>query len=138
MIERLFILAITVIVAALATWIWQRRREQQLQGVRADDFSSASAVPTVLYFSADWCGQCRLQQRPIIDRLLSSMSDCFELREVDVEAETNLAKRFGVVTLPTTVVVAPSGRVVARNTGVTQHVTLNTQIQEARRMPVRS
>lgn len=131
MFERFLLLVAAVVLAWTAAWLWQRWREQQLNGIRTDDFTSASSMPTVLYFSADWCGQCRLQQRPVIDRLLSSMNECFELREVDVKSETSLARRFGVVTLPTTVIVAPSGRVVARNTGVTQHTTLNTQIQQA-------
>lgn len=130
MFERLLILIATAMLAGLATWLWRYWRERQLDAVDAGDVASSS-LPTVLYFSADWCGQCRLQQRPIIDSLLSSMSDCFQLREVDVESETDIAKRFGVVTLPTTVVVAPSGRIVARNTGVTRHTTLNTQIQQA-------
>lgn len=131
MLERFVILVAAVIVAGAAAWLWQRWRERQLNGARADDIAAASSVPTVLYFTADWCGQCRLQQRPIIDRLLSSMHECFKLREIDVASETELANRFRVVTLPTTVVVAPSGRVVARNTGVTQDTTLNMQIQQA-------
>lgn len=129
MFERLLGLLIAAVVVVLAGWIWQRWRERQLATISADDL--ATSVPTVLYFTAEWCGQCRLQQRPIIESLISAMRDCFQVQEVNVEAEPQLSERFGVVTLPTTVVVAPSGRIVARNAGVTPQTRLGAQIRAA-------
>ena len=129
MLERLIVLVTAAALALVVGRLWQTWRHRRLSSVDAVDL--ATSVPTLLYFSADWCGQCRLQQRPIIERLLVTMSACFRLREVDVEREGDLAHRFGVVTLPTTVVIAPSGRVVARNTGVARWTQLDTQIQQA-------
>lgn len=129
MLERLVLLAVAVGLAVVVGRLWQRWREHRLATVDARDVSSA--VPTLLYFTAEWCGQCRLQQRPIIEALLARTRDYVHLREVDVEDDTELARRFGVVTLPTTVVVAPSGRVVARNTGLADQRQLDRQIKAA-------
>lgn len=129
MIERLVLLAVAVGISVLLAWAWQRWRAYELSRLEARDV--AAGVPVVLAFTADWCGQCRLQQRPILRDLQRRHGHLFVVREVDVEQDVELAKRFGVLTLPTTVVVAPSGRVVARNTGVASASTLLEQVRQA-------
>lgn len=129
MIERLLLLALAVGISVLLAWAWQRWRAYELSRLEARDV--AGSVPVVLAFTADRCGQCRLQQRPILRDLQRHHGHLFVVREVDVEQDVELAKRFGVLTLPTTVVVAPSGRVVARNTGVVSAAVLLEQVRWA-------
>ncbi len=129
MVERLIVVAAVVLVSLAVAWAWPRWRAYRLSRMSALDI--AATVPVVLAFTAHWCGQCRLQQRPILRTLEQRYGHLFVVREVDVGQYPELASRFGVLTLPTTVVVAPSGRVVARNSGVAPVHTLLEQIQEA-------
>jgi thioredoxin-like negative regulator of GroEL len=63
-----------------------------------------SAVPTVLHFSADWCGPCAAVRRvvgQVIADLSRSAHPPVEV-EVDIDEHPLLAKKLGVMSLPTT------------------------------------
>ncbi|MFC4603540.1 thioredoxin family protein [Rhodococcus kronopolitis] len=66
------------------------------------------AGPTVLHFSADWCGPCAAVRRVIhqvlgnLDtRLAPNLARAVEV-EVDIDKNPALAKELGVLSLPTT------------------------------------
>ena len=57
--------------------------------------------------------------------------DCVSFQEHDAVAHPNLARRYRVLTVPTTVIIAPNGEVVAVNYGVTQANKLQRQLEMA-------
>lgn len=54
-------------------------------------------------FYADWCGPCKIM-RPIFDEVENEFEDKVEFAQVDVEAESEKAQKFGVMSIPTFVI----------------------------------
>src|SRR5438876_12450689 len=97
-------LAMLYLAVALSGRLRRRRRLNQVV-----DASLSAGRPTVLFFTADYCSVCHHRQRPALDHLLTELDGHGDLRVVEVDAPTqaSLVKRFGVLTLPSTVVLSP-------------------------------
>jgi thioredoxin 1 len=51
-------------------------------------------------FYADWCGPCKIMS-PIFEELAEEYKGKIELKKVDVEANGEQAAKYGVVSIPT-------------------------------------
>jgi thioredoxin-like negative regulator of GroEL len=113
-----------VVLAAVGLERWRSRRAQGRSiGVAAGQ----SAEPYILYFTGDNCSVCRTHQEPALSKLLGVRID-----KVDAIAERELADRFHVYTLPTTVVMSAEGRSLHVNYGYAPANKLERQLVEAR------
>jgi putative thioredoxin len=66
----------------------------------ADKVIAASGdLPVVVEFYADWCGYCR-KLRPILESLAQEYDGRLHFVRVDVEADPDVAERFGVDGVP--------------------------------------
>ena len=74
----------------------------------------SSEKPLLLDFYANWCGPCRMVL-PIVESLGEEQSD-FLVGKVNVEEEEELAREFGVISIPTLVVIK-NGQVVNKAVG---------------------
>ena len=80
-------------------------------------FDSAVAQGVVLVdFWADWCGPCKMLA-PTIDQLAETYEGKATIAKIDVDAEPNLARRFGVMSIPT-VIILKDGAEVDRKVGL--------------------
>lgn len=130
--ERLMMLGIGIAAALVvyALWrLWQRRQLSALRQVTAPirvPTGVAGGKPTVLYFTTAECAQCRLQQTPILTQLQSKVD--VAVHKLDAVEQEALARVYGIMTVPTTVVLDPQLRPVAINHGVAPLHKLQGQI----------
>ncbi len=72
--------------------------------LKLNDQSFAEAVKegrVLVDFYADWCGPCRMMA-PILEAVAAERSD-FKVAKVNVDESGELAARFGVMSIPTLV-----------------------------------
>lgn len=99
------------------------RRVTAQDGADTDTLLAAVGVghvPTVLHFSADWCGPCAAVRRvvgQVVQELGPDYGDIIEI-ELDLDANPVLAKQLGVMSLPTTFIYDSAGAQRFRIAGV--------------------
>jgi thioredoxin-like negative regulator of GroEL len=126
------IAAVGIAALALRT---QRSGQRELVGVVVEPARQQAAMPSILYFTGEACTICHTAQRPALRALAAGLDDGVEIREVDVAVEPELARRYRVMSLPTTIVLDGSGQVTDINVGFATGETLRRQLVDAG-MPV--
>jgi thiol-disulfide isomerase/thioredoxin len=134
----------TVIVATVAAgvltvlvgWLLTRRsgsvREfQSASGTDADnpataDLGLSSTGPTVVHFSAPWCGPCDRVRR-VVREVCEDLGDVAHV-EIDLDANPVVARRFSVLSLPTTLIFDVDGRQRYRASGVPKTADLRSAL----------
>jgi thiol-disulfide isomerase/thioredoxin len=86
--------------------------------------------PVILYFTTPNCAPCKTIQRPVIERIQAQHGESLEVVEIDASTETDMAGRWGVMSVPTTFVIDPQGRPRYVNHGVTTAKKLANQVEE--------
>ncbi len=73
-----------------------------------------SEKPVLLDFYANWCGPCRMVS-PIIEEIATENPQ-YIVGKINVDEEPDLAQEFGVVSIPT-LVVMKNGKIERKTTG---------------------
>lgn len=86
----------------------------------------SESVPTILHFSATWCGPCAAVRR-VVTQTITKLADegvpVLDL-ELDIDENPSLAKELKVMSLPTTFLYTASGVQQHRISGVPKADTL--------------
>ncbi|MBQ8617957.1 MAG: thioredoxin [Clostridia bacterium] len=75
----------------------------------------AGGKPVLVDFWATWCGPCRMIA-PVIEEVASEFEGRAVVGKIDVDEEPGLAQRFGVMSIPT-LIVLKDGKVVEQAVG---------------------
>lgn len=81
----------------------------------------------VVDFFANWCGPCRMLS-PILDEVKEDLGDKVEIYKVNVDDEENLAREFGVMSIPC-VFFFKNGKMVGKQVGLVSKDMLISKIQ---------
>lgn len=136
------VIVATVAAAALAVtagWLLTRRagvvREIDSVSGRAAapdhpniaDLGLSRIGPTVVHFSAPWCGPCDRVRR-VVDQVCVDLGDVAHV-EVDMDTNPLAARHFSVLSLPTTLIFDGNGRQRYRTAGVPKAADLRSALQ---------
>lgn len=127
-----------VAVASLAGWLLTRRsgRLREIdpdRGAAPDtaDLGLSRSGPTIVHFSAPWCGPCDRVRR-VVGEVCEDMGDPgspIAHVEIDLDANPATARRFSVLSLPTTLIFDVDGRQRYRASGVPKAADLRSALQ---------
>jgi len=95
--------------------------------VDTSDLGLSTTGPTVLHFSAEWCGPCAAVRR-VVDQVCEELPAVAHV-EVDMDANPEQAKRLSVMSLPTTIVFGADGRPRYRISGVPRAADLRSALE---------
>ncbi len=86
---------------------------------QAEARAKAINAPLVVHFYADWCGPCRTMESEVLGSAEVREAIGNGIVGVKVNSDTNrdLVARFGVTSLPTDVIVSPTGEVLSKSVG---------------------
>ena len=63
-----------------------------------------SEKTVLIDFYADWCGPCKMMS-PIIDQIAEEKADSLKVGKVNVDENQDLAMKYGIMSIPTVVVI---------------------------------
>ncbi|MGZ5377480.1 MAG: thioredoxin family protein [Mycobacterium sp.] len=132
-----WVLAIVVIVGALGlAYVIGRlltlragllKASEAAANVDTSDLGLSETGPTVLHFSAVWCGPCA-GVRKVVEQVCDELPGVAHV-EIDMDANPEAARRLSVLSLPTTIVFDADGRPRFRTHGVPNRADLRSALE---------
>ncbi len=131
------VLVLVVIIAALGVaYVIGRlitlragmiRAGEQAANVDTSDLGLSQTGPTILHFSAEWCGPCAGVRR-VVDQVCAELPEVAHV-EIDMDANPEAARRLSVLSLPTTIIFDGNGRPRYRTSGVPKAADLRSALE---------
>lgn len=132
--ERLVALLAVLLLVVVVWGIWQlykvRHRARLLGRRTGASIPAADNSPVLLVFTAPGCSICRRKQHPAMEEVAEELGEALSVSEIDATSQPELAAQYGVVTVPSSVVIDASGNVQALNHGYASPDKLRHQLQQ--------
>ncbi|EHB57939.1 Thioredoxin domain-containing protein [Mycolicibacterium rhodesiae JS60] len=118
-------------VAGVAGVLHNRRsgivREAESADVDVSELGLSRTGPTIVHFSAVWCGPCAGVRR-VVNQVCDDMRDVAHV-EIDMDANPAAARKLSVMSLPTTFIFDAQGRQRYRTAGVPKAADLRSAVE---------
>lgn len=125
-----FGLAVVIIgLGAFAYWLFNQRLLIRARNNVFTLFNTLPNKPVLVYFTTPECAPCKTIQRPAINRVSHVLGAELEVVEIDATERPDLAKAWGVMSVPTTFVLDTRGEARFVNNGVARAEKLLEQIK---------
>jgi thioredoxin 1 len=85
--------------------------------------------PLIVYFTTPDCAPCKTIQRPALKQLSELMGDKLHVIEIDATQQPEVAREWGVMSVPTTFLLDARGKARYVNNGVARVEKLMEQLQ---------
>src|SRR5688500_657744 len=124
------LLAIAIIILGVATyWLINQRLLARAKNNVSTLFKTLPKKPVLVYFTTPDCAPCKTVQRPAIDQVRKLLGEKLQVIEIDAYERPDLAKIWGVFSVPTTFLLDARGDARYVNNGVARANKLMEQIQ---------
>ena len=104
-----------------------RQTAEDAAAVDTTDLGLSGTGPTVVHFSAVWCGPCAGVRR-VVNQVCAELPEVAHV-EIDMDANPAAARRLSVLSLPTTFIFDADGRQRYRAPGVPKAADLRSALE---------
>ncbi len=129
MYERLLITFMMMLFFG-AVFLLMKRRQITLADRASRQSNKQTSKTTIVYFGSNGCAVCKRAQRPILEKVLAEYGkEQLALTAYDVDESPDVAKEWGVMTLPTTFLLDSTGTIRHVNNGLIVSENLRKQLE---------
>jgi len=123
-------LAIAIIIVGIfGYWLLNQRLLVRAKSNIFTLFSQLPNKPVIVYFTTPDCAPCKTVQRPALSRVSQLLGDSLQVIEIDATQRPDLARQWGVMSVPTTFLLDARGEARYVNNGVTRAEKLMEQLE---------
>lgn len=126
---RFALAGVIIISGSLVYWIISQRLLVRARNNVFTLFPTPPNKPVIVYFTTPDCAPCKTIQRPALHQVSKLMGESLEVVEIDATERPDLAKTWGVLSVPTTFLLDARGEAKYVNHGVTRAEKLLEQIR---------
>jgi len=126
---RLFLAIGIIILGAAAYWLINQRLLVRAKTNLFTLFKTLPRKPVLVYFTTPDCAPCKTVQRPAIEQVSNLFGEKLHVIEINVYERPDLARVWGVISVPTTFLLDARGEARYVNNGVARANKLMKQIQ---------
>ena len=125
-----FVIAIGIIFLGLAIYWFVNQRLLSRARININSLlNPLPNKPVIVYFTTPDCAPCKTIQRPALDKVTSLFGEKLQVLEIDATERPDLAKTWGVMSVPTTFLLDSHGKARYVNNGVARAEKLMEQLQ---------
>jgi thiol-disulfide isomerase/thioredoxin len=130
------LLAVTIVLALTLGVAALKRRQKHRAGRARLLVGLEPGKVSIVYFHSPSCVVCRTTQKPLLEGLLTRVGeDRLRLVSIDVSEKMEVARAWGVSTVPTTYVIGSDGEVEHVNNGLASEPALRRQVSSLAHSP---
>jgi len=126
---RLFLAIGIIILGAAAYWLINQRLLVRAKDNLLTLFKTLPKKPVLVYFTTPDCAPCKTVQRPAIEQVRNLLGEKLHVIEINAYERPDLAKVWGVISVPTTFLLDARGEARYVNNGAARANKLMEQIQ---------